>query len=327
MVQLLLFSVGEIRCAIPLAQSVFVTRMVKLIPSGSRMSWEAGILNLHGTHVPVISMRSVLGLEERLPRVSDMLIVARADNREIALWVDATAGIQDVSATPAPPLPDYPECIRPGIWPGPDGIYHIYDLSLLLPGGPVAAAPAPGTGMSSIQPEAREPPDEAARIDAILELRARKIAQPEEAAESTAVIEVLRFRLAYQEYALEMQYIREVILTGEITPVPGTPEYIAGICVVRGEIISLVDLRVLLAIPQKGLTDLNRVIVLSDRVLTFGILADHITGIGLLELGTVSQKQADVEESRYIKGITDGHLTVLDAAALFADPKMLIEET
>ena len=79
-----------------------------------------------------------------------------------------------------------------------------------------------------------------------------------------------------------MKYVREVVLTGGITPVPGTPDYISGICAIRGEIISLVDLRALFSISGKGLTDLNRVIVLTDGTMTFGILADYITGIATI---------------------------------------------
>ena len=102
-----------------------------------------------------------------------------------------------------------------------------------------------------------------------------------------AIFEVSRFNRMYQEFAVDMKYIREVIQTSEITPVPGTPDFIAGICSVRGEIISLVDLRTLLSIPEKGLTDLNRVIVLTDGNLTFGLLADQITGIGTLKTGDI----------------------------------------
>jgi chemotaxis signal transduction protein len=165
------------------------------------------------------------------------------------------------------------------------------------------------------------------RIESLLEERARKIAQPEEGHPDEAIVEVLKFRLAYQEYAIEMQYIREVILTGEITPVPGTPDYISGICMVRGEIISLVDLRVLLSIPERGLTDLNRVIVLTDHNLTFGILADHITGIGVIELNLISTDKGSIPVKHgYVKGMAGGSLFVLDAAAIFSDPKMIIED-
>jgi hypothetical protein len=62
------------------------------------------------------------------------------------------------------------------------------------------------------------------QVQSILAERARKLAVPEPGTIETEMVELLRFRLAYMEYALEMQYVQEVILTGEITPVPGVPD-------------------------------------------------------------------------------------------------------
>jgi purine-binding chemotaxis protein CheW len=166
-------------------------------------------------------------------------------------------------------------------------------------------------------------------IRKILEDRAKKIAVPEAGATETGIVEVLRFQLAYQEYALEMRYIREVILTGEITPVPGAPPFISGICAARGQIISLVDLRVLFSLPEKGLTDLNRVIVMTDGHITFGILADNITGIGTILSSHILMPDSPVTPSlkKYLKGYAGSSLIVLDAAAILADPALVVEDT
>ena len=175
--------------------------------------------------------------------------------------------------------------------------------------------------------ESNHPTDEL--IHKTLEERAKKIAVPDAGAIETVIVEVLRFQLAYQEYALEMRYVQEVILTGEITPVPGAPPVISGICTTRGQIISLVDLRVLLSLPEKGLTDLNRVIVITDGHITFGILADNITGIGTIPSDNIFFPDTGMMPAwkQYLKGYVGRSLTVLDAAAILADPAMIIEDT
>jgi len=325
MVQLLLFSIEEIRCAIPLAATSHVIRMVKLVTKASGLPWEAGTINHHGTIIPVISMRSVLGLAESPPRLTDMLIIAHAGTGDVALWVDATNGVQEIPYSPELlEIPDSPESGTPGIGRTAEGLLYIHDLSEVIAYGSTIQV----QGIPPSQSKPKVPPAEVTRIDVLLEERAKIIAQPEHELSETGIVEVLKFRLAYQEYAMEMQYVREVVLTGEITPVPGTPDYISGICVVRGEIISLVDLRVLLSIPERGLTDLNRVIVVTNRTLTFGILADHITGIGILELDKISTPESGemTEWNNYLKGVAEGPLIVLDTALLFADPRMVIED-
>lgn len=338
MVQLLLFSVEEIHCAIPLADTSHVIRMVRLIKKPDALFGEAGTINHHGKPLTVISIRSLLGVPVSHPRLTDMLIIAQAGSRDVALWVDATSGVQEIplsSELPVSAGPGQPEI--PGVRMTADGLRIIRDLSCLIEAGAHIAdqkgvpVSHEQSGRGTCGPEEKTGDGEyqsTSLIESLLAERAKKIAQPEEALSETEIVEVLKFRLAYREYAIEMQHIREVILTGEITPVPGTPDYISGICVVRGEIISLVDLRVLLSIPEKGLTDLNRVIVLSDRTLSFGILADHITGIGIIELKQISPPDSSTMPVKkdYIKGIADGSLMVLDTAALFADPKMIIED-
>ncbi|MFA5268498.1 MAG: chemotaxis protein CheW [Methanoregula sp.] len=162
----------------------------------------------------------------------------------------------------------------------------------------------------------------------ILEERAKKIAAPEAGAIETGIVEVLRFQITYQEYAIEMRSVREVILTGEITPVPGAPPFISGICAARGQIISLVDLRVLLSLPEKGLTDLNRVIVITDGHITFGILADNITGLGSIPSSLIVMPDPGMAPSweKYLKGYVSNSLIVLDAAAILADPALIAED-
>lgn len=162
----------------------------------------------------------------------------------------------------------------------------------------------------------------------ILGERARKLAVPEAEPVAAGIIEVLRFQLAYQEYALEMRYVKEVILTGEITPVPGAPPFISGICAARGRIISLVDLRVLLSLPEKGLTDLNRVIVITDGRVTFGILADNITGTGTIPSFLILLPETSMTPPwrKYLKGYFRNALIVLDAAAILADPALIVED-
>jgi purine-binding chemotaxis protein CheW len=174
--------------------------------------------------------------------------------------------------------------------------------------------------------EISNPTDESIRK--ILTERAKKIAVPQADSIEAGIVEVLRFQLAYQEYALEMRYVREVILTGEITPVPGAPPFISGICAARGQIISLVDLRVLFSLPEKGLTDLNRVIVMTDGHITFGILADNITGIGIIPASLILMPEPGVTPSwkQYLKGYVGSALIVLDAAAILADPALVVED-
>jgi purine-binding chemotaxis protein CheW len=330
MVQLFIFSAGGLRCAIPLAGIQSVIQMMEVVPSTGSVTGKTGDINLHGRIIPVFSMRRFLGAPELPPRLSDMLVVVRVKDETIALWIDDTRGVEDLEVPPAgcPENPDE-RSVPQGILLTETGTIIIMDLPGFFARGPVPPGllhAAADTGSTNL------PGDdgmEKGQVRTVLAERAAKMIRPDPQTSPAEMTEILRFQLAYREYAVEMKYVREVILTGEITPVPGTPDFISGICAARGQIISLVDLRALLRIPEKGLTDLNRVIVMTDGNITFGILADTISGVGTIALDHIVPPRQDEfpECPRYFKGTLGGNMFLLDAAAILGDPGIIIDDT
>jgi purine-binding chemotaxis protein CheW len=162
----------------------------------------------------------------------------------------------------------------------------------------------------------------------ILRERARQLAQPPEEETSAAVIEVVMLLLAYETYAIETAYVREVYPLKDLTLLPCTPAFVAGIVNVRGQVMSVIDLKQLFELPVKGLTDLNKIVILSDGKMEFGILADAILGvqnIPLHEIEPVLPTLTGVRED-YLKGITAEGVVVLDAAKLLHSDNIVIHE-
>ncbi|HWQ63902.1 MAG TPA: hypothetical protein VN429_05755, partial [Methanospirillum sp.] len=71
------------------------------------------------------------------------------------------------------------------------------------------------------------------------------------------------------------------------------------------------------------------VIVLTDGHITFGILADQITGISLLPIEELQKAGPEFApgEPNYIFGIMNTGLMVINAAAILADPKMIVDQS
>lgn len=338
MVHILHFSIEGIRGALPLDDTMYLVRMAQPDPGSNDSFGVVGTLNLHGIRVPVYSLRKLFGFPDRFPRLTDNLIITKAGLSEVALWVEETFVVQDngemLNNTAHPTV----QSIIPGITILSDGLVLIHDLLLFFE----SCKTGDQTSISSLVKktsnfgvgtvdqgsffgESRDP--ELARQ--ILVERALELAKPEDAPSETLSIEILKFRLVYQEYAVEMRFVREVVLTREITPVPGTPDHVIGVCPVRGEIIPLVDLRVLLSIPEKGLTDLNQVIVLSDGIITFGILADQITGIRTIPVDKIQTTDSFLSSGKpgFFLGVDLTGLIVINAAAILSDPKMVVDHS
>jgi len=60
-----------------------------------------------------------------------------------------------------------------------------------------------------------------------------KPAQESRRAETTGTMQLDSFHLAQEEYGIEITKVQEIILMGEITRVPKTPDYIKGLINLR----------------------------------------------------------------------------------------------
>jgi len=164
----------------------------------------------------------------------------------------------------------------------------------------------------------------------ILRARAQALsAETETAVQEEAAIHVVEFVLAYESYAVESAYVREIIPLTEFTPVPGTPPFVLGIINVRGEIMSVIDIKKFFDMPDKGLSDLNKVIILSSENMEFGILADSIAGMRNVLLKDMQAFIPTLTGIRleYLKGVTNTQLVVLDAGKLLSDQSIIVNES
>lgn len=141
-------------------------------------------------------------------------------------------------------------------------------------------------------------------------------------------VELLEFSLAHERYAVESSHVRDVFPLENLTPLPCTPAFVLGIVNLRGEIVSVIDLRKFFDLSQTGLPDLNKVIVIESRDMMFGILADAILGvrrIALTEIQPALPTLTGIRE-KYLKGITAERTVVLDGGKLLADEDIVVQE-
>lgn len=163
----------------------------------------------------------------------------------------------------------------------------------------------------------------------ILEARARDLARkPEQPDASRERIEVLEFVLAQERYAVESQHVRDVYPLDHLTALPCTPEFVLGIVNQRGEILSVIDIKKFFDLPEKGLSDLNKVIVLESGSMRFGILADAIIGVHAIPVANIQPSLPTLTGIRdeYLKGVTPERTVILDAKALLTDPNIVVQE-
>jgi purine-binding chemotaxis protein CheW len=126
----------------------------------------------------------------------------------------------------------------------------------------------------------------------------------------------LEFCIGAEEYAIPLLMVREVISVPETTPIPKSPPHFLGIMNLRGQVISVVDMRKKLKIVQKNESDKDEAVIIVDiGGLNIGVVVDSINKVlafskeELCEMPEVDQQI----NTKYILGVykKDHSLTIL----------------
>ncbi len=163
----------------------------------------------------------------------------------------------------------------------------------------------------------------------ILKARAKAIAQESKLTQQPIEhLQLMEFILAYEKYCIELNFISEVYPLKEITPLPCTPNFVLGIINVRGKICSVIDIKKFFNLPEKGLTDLNKVIIVHSEDMELGILADAIVGVQTIALKDIQPPLSTLTgvHAEYLKGITKERSVILDIKKILFDEKIIVQE-
>jgi purine-binding chemotaxis protein CheW len=159
----------------------------------------------------------------------------------------------------------------------------------------------------------------------ILRDRARAISARSGPIDPEPTLTVIEFWLVYEKYAVEMRFVREIAALRHYAPLPGAPEFVLGVVNLRGRIVSVVDLKRFFDLPDRGLTDLNKIIVLQDGSMEFGILADAVIGVRTLQESSVQPPLPTLTGIRaeFSRGVTPDAMVVLHAQHMLSDKRLV----
>ncbi|MEO5970034.1 MAG: chemotaxis protein CheW [Bdellovibrionia bacterium] len=166
-------------------------------------------------------------------------------------------------------------------------------------------------------------------IKTILKERARKLAEPlKDDSLQINHVEVLEFLLATENYGIESSFVREVYPLKDFTVLSTAPAFVFGIINVRGEILSIIDIRKFFDLPVVDLSDLNRVIIVHNQEMNFGILAERVVGLRTIDKVDILPPLPTLQGIRreYLKGITKEQLVILDGFKLLSDKNIIVGE-
>lgn len=163
----------------------------------------------------------------------------------------------------------------------------------------------------------------------VLKRRAASLAVEETEAGDETRESLLLFSLGEEWYGVRTGQVRELYNEYLLTPVPCVPPYIAGVINIRGEIVSVTDLKSLMSMGaseaqlQPG-DDQAPVIVIADGPVCTALIVDAIGDIVEIAEGSVESSLAvgDKVTPEYVSGAfyTGGRLIALVNTAKVLTP-------
>lgn len=112
----------------------------------------------------------------------------------------------------------------------------------------------------------------------------------------------LVFRLGDEKFGVPLLSVREVIGVPEVTPVPNMPSYFKGIMNLRGQVISVMDMRAKLGLKPNASGE-SVVVIFDLNPLSIGVIVDSVEYVLNADPASLSDK-TDVLGSKKNEYIT-----------------------
>ena len=117
--------------------------------------------------------------------------------------------------------------------------------------------------------------------------------------------------------------VRDVAEIGRIpgiTRVPNVPEFVRGITNLRGEVVTVINLRTILDLPPQEITSHTRLMIVQSEAEAIGVLVDRVSDVATVQRADEEALPANLGgiDSRFFSGmyrIGADLLVVLDIAA------------
>jgi len=163
---------------------------------------------------------------------------------------------------------------------------------------------------------------------AILQQRAQRIAQ--EAHESQEVIlqDMLIVQAHEQRYALPVQHILMVYDELRLVRVPGTPPFIRGVANVRGQMLSVLDLSVLLGYAADDTAEGHLLILPvgpAQERQQVALFVSAVEGIHQYATENIIALPPELDTLAHALGILPDGIILLNLQAMLNDPRWIVE--
>lgn len=164
----------------------------------------------------------------------------------------------------------------------------------------------------------------------VLQQRAAEIAHAFEQSLDADLVSYVQVELGEGVYyGFDVDLIEQMISSRRVTEVPGCGMHIYGVVNWRGQLITVVELGNFFKVTSQKPKQEREILIIRRRSTLVGVVVDSVVGT---EHYDAAQLQTDVHfgagvESRYIKGVYQGRVMILDLDSILSDRRLIIDDS
>jgi len=217
-----------------------IIRLPKLAKVPRTPSYVDGIANLRGVVLPVVDMRTRFGMERAAETDRTRVLVVDIDGVKTGLRVDRVKQVTRVLRSDIEPPPPAVQGSTSNYLEGLVKLDKGQRIVMALNAAQVCEIGVPHK-------------EEAGKAAAEGSASGRSETRSQKDDSDTAVQKLVTFRIAQEEFAFPIEDVREILRVQTPNQVPDVPDYVLGVSTVRGQILPVIDLRLLL--QQRSLAE------------------------------------------------------------------------
>lgn len=318
----LYFQIGENKYGVNTSNVLEIMKLPALDYPQKLPNNIVGLLKYNNFVINVVDIRFYLNIDVTPYSTQNELLIVKTDEVIFGIITDKIIGILpfDTTLTDQIPFVDNKMIIESIYKHNDDTIFvvNLYSLENLLK---QHDSTLPEVNVPELFPQDEESKKlMAIRTSAITEKSALRLA----AGELHAKNKYISFNLNNDYYCISLEYVKEVLKNTNITNVPGTPDFVEGIMNLRGDYITVINLKKFLGLHQENICEKNPVIIVKCNELKLALLIDKINE--LFDFQELSQQEN--HDSYYLNEFIYNKTlyTELNVDKITADKRLIVTD-
>ena len=325
----LYFNLGNSKYAVDTLQVVEIIKLPSLDYPQRLANNVIGLLTYNSFTINILDLRFYLDIKVTPYSIANQLLIVKTDESIFGLIIDKVEDIISLEQSKIEPFEFYgKEKIIEFIYKKDSESISIINLNTL------ESIVKNGVPSSDIDIPSLFPTDDDSRYK--LMQRSQALLEKSNLNLLTNIFsqnKFISFSLDESIYCINLEYVKEFLKNFAMTKVPCNLDYIAGILALRGDFISVIDIKKFLSISEEeafiNYADAkNNIIVLEIPDFKIGFLVDEIFDI--INIQEDLMKKNPHNQNKYIHSelIMENKLyTILDIKHILADERFFIEES